>query len=263
MTTILDLFSGGSILFAAIPGSFSWRLRFQKDDRILSIEKRICIESKIQELAQKLEISKSIELIEKKGKFAGLQAQGIELFYGRAGIAIDPELVKVISEEQLEFLLAHELAHIKANDHLWMCVASSIVGIITTLAMNILFQLLGVYFSPNVSRLLGISPAAAIGLSISHIALAFFSKWREECADKLGISICSDAAQTAAPTFFDSLKTFYIECRNSEEDPYLFRLLVRFLITSDGDVRFDIYHPSLKTRINYLQFNNGQNRIIT
>ncbi len=67
MTTFLNLCVGGSILLGVIPGSFSWRLRLQKDDKLLSLTKRQQIESKVQELAQKLGINKPIELIEKKG----------------------------------------------------------------------------------------------------------------------------------------------------------------------------------------------------
>jgi Zn-dependent protease with chaperone function len=252
MTTFLNLFSAGSTLFSAIPGSFSWRLRFQKDDKLLSTDKRNQIESKIQELAQKLGISKPIELIEKKGLMTGAQAQGIAFFSGRAGIAIDPDIAHVIPEAELEFVIAHELSHIKANDAMWMGVASSIVGLITTLAMSILFPS-SVAFSSTVATLILTSPAALVGLLVSVIALVVFSKWREECADKLGFSVCSDAAQKAAPQFFDSMRASQIEYRNNEEGSCLSRMWRRFLITEDGECRLDILHPSLKTRIKYLQ----------
>ena len=93
MATFLNLCSGGSMFLSVIPGSFSWRLRLQKDDKLLSVTKRKHIESKIQELAQRLGINKPIELIEKNGLMAGAQAQGVSFFSGRAGIAINPDLV--------------------------------------------------------------------------------------------------------------------------------------------------------------------------
>ncbi len=149
---------------------------------------------------------------------AGAQAEGVSLFSGRAGIAINPDLVDEISGGQLEFLLAHELSHIKANDLIWMGGVLSIVGVITTLAMSILFPSSAAYFSPIVMATLMVSsPAAVVGLSVSLVALVFFSKWREECADKLGFSVCSDAAQKAAPQFFEKIRTAQIEYRNDEE----------------------------------------------
>ncbi len=118
MTTFLNLCSGGGILLSTIPGIFSLRFRIQKDDKLLSTIKRNHIELKIQELTQKLGLGKPIELIEKKGLTTGAQAQGVAFFSGRAGIAINPDLVDEISEEELEFLIAHELSHIKANDYI-------------------------------------------------------------------------------------------------------------------------------------------------
>lgn len=252
MTTFLNLFRGGTMLFSAIPGSFSWRLRFQKDDKLLSTEKRNQIESKAQELAQKLGISKHIELIEKKGLMTGAQAQGIAFFSGRAGIAIDPYMADEMSEAELEFLIAHELSHIKANDIVWMGAIPGIVGVITTLAMTILFPST-VVFSSTVATPILTSPAALVGLSVSLVAFAFFSRWREECADKLGFSVCSKAAQKAAPQFFEKIRTVQIEYRNNEEGSCFSKLWRKFLITEAGDFRFDVLHPSLKTRIKYLQ----------
>lgn len=241
---------------STIPGAFSWRLRFQKDDKFLSIDKRNYLESKTQELSQKLGISKPIELIEKEGSMTGAQAQGTVFFSGRAGIVIDPEVVYDMSEAELEHLLAHELSHIKANDLIWMGAISGIVGAIATLAVSTLFPSSATYFSPIVMMTLMVSsPAAVVGCSVSGIAFACFSKWREECADKLGLSICSDAAQKAAPKFFDAMRTSQIEYRNDEEGSCLSKWWRRFLITEDGDSRFDIFHPSLKTRIKYLQPN--------
>jgi Zn-dependent protease with chaperone function len=216
------------------------------------MDKRNQIELKIQELAQKLGISKPIELIEKKGLLTIAQAQGIAFFSCRAGIAIDPDIADVMPEAELEFLLAHELSHIKTNDNMWMGVVPGIVGIVATLAMSILFPS-SIAFSSIVATLILTSPAALVGLSVSVIAFVILSKWREECADKLGFSVCSDAAQKAAPQFFDSIRTAQIEYRNDEEGSYLSQLWRKFLITEAGEFRFDVFHPSLNTRINYLQ----------
>ena len=92
-----------------------------------------------------------------------------------------------------------------------------------------------------------------VGLSVSVIASVFFSKRREESADKLGLSICSDAAQKAAPQLFDAIRMLQIEYRNDKEGSDLSKLWKRFLIAEDGESRLDVLHPSLKNRIRYLQ----------
>ncbi len=151
-------------------------------------------------------------------------------------------------------MVAHELSHIKANDLIWLETVPGIAGVITTLAMSILFPSSATYFPPIViATLMVSSPAAVVGLSVSGIAFLAFSKWREKCADKLGFSICSNAAQKAAPLCFDTIRISQIEYRNGEEGSYLSKVWRRFLITEDGEARFDVYHPSLKNRKEYLQ----------
>lgn len=255
MATYLNLLSASSFLLVSVPGSCSWRLRFQKDDRVLSVEKRNHIELKILELAKKLKISRPVELIEIRGLMGGAQAQGNEIFSGRIGIAINPELCDEMPEEELEFFLAHELSHIKANDLVSVGIASGIVGMITTLAMCKIFPSSATYFSKLVMVTTKVtSPAAAVGIVASQIAFAFFSKYREECADKLGLSICSNDAQKKAYKFFENIQIDQITFRNNEEgSSYLSILLKRLLITKEGEFRFDVFHPSLKNRINYLR----------
>lgn len=258
MTTCLNVFTGGANLFLiGIPGSFSWRLLFQEDAKLLSTEKRSCIELKVRELATKLGISKPVELIEIKGLICGAQAQGNAIFPGRIGIAINPELVDELPEAHLEFLIAHELSHIKVNDIMWMGLVPGIVGTITTLAMNIIFPSSATLFS---NLICCISPATSlaslIGLTVASVTFVIFSKWREECADKLGWSVCSKAAQNVAYNFFLTLQVKHIIHRNSQEGSFLSKLWRKFLITADGDVRYDIFHPSLKNRVNYLLLNS-------
>lgn len=255
MKTCLSLFSGcGGFFFGIIPGSCSWRLHFQEDDKLLNKEKRDYIELKIQEIAQKLKISKPIELIERKGLITIAQAQGVAIFSGRIGIAIDPELADEMSEAELEFIIAHELSHIKTNDHILLWAIPGLVGVITNLAIRILFpSFSSITFSPIVKTTIIRSPAALAAQIVSVITFVFFSKWREECADKLGFSICSDAAQKAASKSFDKIRIAQIEYRNIKEGSYLSRLWRKFLITKDGEFRLGILHPSLKSRINYLQ----------
>jgi Zn-dependent protease with chaperone function len=254
MATYLNLLSGASFFLAAIPGSISWRLRFQKDACLLDSRIKKFIESKIKEFALKLGISKEVELREIKDLMGYAQAQGNAIWPGRIGIVIDSELANKASQDQLEFLIGHELSHIKANDAIWMATAASSVGVITTLAMSILFPSSAAYFSKLViCTFMVSSPAAAIGLTASSIAFVFFSKRREECADRLGFAICSKAAKQAAPQFFEKIIKEHLEDRDNQKDTYWLRLLTRILITKEGNDRLDLFHPSLTKRVEYLK----------
>lgn len=246
MAAFLDLLSSGSAFVCTIPSAFSWRLRFQTDDQLLPQAKRRSIESKIQELAKELGISKTIELIEKRNLATGAQAQGIGSFSSRIGIVIDPDLANALPEAELEFVLAHELSHIKANDNLWIGVFPSIAGVITTLAMSTLFPSLAADFSISI-----VSLSAVPGIAVSTIALFSLSKWREECADKLGFSACSCNAKKAAPAFFDRIRVGQARLRDND-------VLKRFLFTEDGESRLDVLHPPLASRVQYLRDLNSQ-----
>ncbi|MBA3239525.1 MAG: M48 family metalloprotease [Parachlamydiaceae bacterium] len=253
----LNVLSGASFLLGAINAFLPWRLYLQEDAKQLSEEKRNQLEIKIQELANKLGISKPVELIEIKGMVGQAQALGIDMLPGRIGIAIDPDMVESIPEAELEFLISHELSHIKTNDIFWMMVVPAIIGGISTLAICILFPSLATLFSPLIMGIFMVaSPAAVIGLAVSVAALIFFSRWREECADKLGFSVCSDEAQKAAATFFENLRTTMIELKNNQEDDSCFdQFLKNYFLTEDGDDLLDLSHPTLTARIKYLQPN--------
>lgn len=254
MTTCLNLISGGSFLLVGVFGSLSWRLRFQKDGKILLNENRKEIESNIKKLAQNIGIEKPVELIEVNKVTTIAQAQGIGSFSGRVGIAINPGQILQLYKFERELLIAHELAHIKTNDPLWMGLIPGIAGVITTLAMTILFPSSGTYFSRNIviNSLIG-SPAALVGIAVSFIVCSFFSKWREECADKLAMSICSNEAKLAAPMLFERLKQAHILHRNDPKCKGFSKLWRKLLISQNGDYIFDIFHPSYNARINYLQ----------
>lgn len=246
MVTCLNLCFSGSTFLVSISAIFPWRLHFQKDAKLLSPEKRSYLESKIRELSEKLAISRRVELLEIKGLlFTDAQALGFAASPGRLGIAINPESFDCMPEEMQEVIIAHELSHIRSNDFAWVGICSSILGVITALALHILFPSLSIY-SPD-------SPAAIIGFAVSTVALIFFSRWREECADKRGLSICSAPARVAAPYIFEWLKEETLHYRNDPKSSSLSKLWRKFCISEEGEDRLDILHPSLKTRIRYIR----------
>lgn len=252
--TCLTLVNAGCWAPIATLWSSCWNKYIQKQACQLSPEKRGFIDSKIDELSKKFLIDRRVELKEIDGLTTGLQALGNAALPFRLGIGINPVMASELSEAELEFLIAHELSHIKANDLLVIGAVSGLIGVIAALAAIIIFPASATSFSLTVSLLTQVaSPAALVGITVSFIALVFLSRWREECADKLAFSICSKEAQKAAPKFFERIKRLQIEFRNSEEGSPLSKLWRRFEINEHGDCRFDIFHPSHETRINYLR----------
>lgn len=243
--TSLNSWPSAEFLVISLPGVFSWRLRFQKDDKLLEKEKREEVEAKIQELATKLGISKPLELLEKKGLLAGMQAQGTASLPFRSGIAMDPELVNAMSTEETEFVLSHELAHIKTNDTLWLGVVPAMVHAIMTISIRILIP------AAALNTAMVISPSLLMSI-IAYASFALFSRWREECADRLAFSICSDEAKKAAPLFFERMRKNNIAVRNGPASSSLLKYVRHFLITENGEFLADVLHPSLKTRIRSL-----------
>jgi Zn-dependent protease with chaperone function len=245
----LNLFHGGAFWFTPLLGEtvFSWKLWWYSDEKILASSERQVLEKKIQDIAGKLGITKKIELREVEGFFSGAQAAGNNLLPGRAGIILDPALAECSSAE-LEFILAHELAHIKSNDLLTIFLFGAVVGIITTIALIILFPPLSIY-----SPFLGCAPAATIGFLVGTVALIFFSQWRERCADELAFSICSKEGREGGIKFIERMRDMNLAYRNENSDSSFTRLWRKIYVTQGGDVRWDIFHPSLNNRIEHLK----------
>lgn len=253
----MNFISGGSILFASGAAFFPVGLFWCKDEKVLDRVFRKSIEEQIDSLSQKLEIDKKIELIERRSFMFGAQAHGSMLFPGtRVGILIDSDLADEIDPHQREFLLAHELSHIKRNDVFWLSAFSGFVGMVVTWASTFVAPSLERYPSDHVFfkclkyGLFIWSPSAFLGQLSSLVTFIFYSRYVEEKADRLALSICSDEGKKGAIEFFDEIRSHHKKVRN-EGDSFFERCKLQILLTEDGDFRFDVVHPSLKKRIAY------------
>jgi|SRR5580700_11292453 Zn-dependent protease with chaperone function len=239
--TLLSLSVSGTLLISSIlAGCFPWQLHFQNNQDFEGPEKNDLL-SKIKKLAKKLEIKKEISLLEEKD-LGTVKAVGVAILPGRAAIFIDPDIARNLSLPELEFIMAHELAHIKANDVILKLTYLSAVYLIAAVAMNTLPWSTGA----------GLAIGEATVSAAVFVAYHFFSQWREGCADSLGFSVCSEKAKRAAFKFFEEERTSLLSKRNSKEGSYLSRLWRSFQITEDGDNRLDVGHPPTTARIRAL-----------
>lgn len=226
---------------------FALQLRFQENhEEALSRRERERLKSITNELIYRLQIKEQVEVKVARGIEGSwsLYAEGAPMLSDRVGYVIDLNSARRFSPEELEFLIAHELSHLKSNDLLWMGVVPAAAALTTTLAADILFPSSASYFSDFVKTYFFPSPAALVGQVVGLFTLAYFSQWREECADRLAFSVCSDAAKKAAPRVFEK----FMQVNASQRISFLSQLT----ISKEGENRLDILHPSLKSRIHYL-----------
>lgn len=111
-----------------------------------------------------------------------------------AAVAVTTGITKLLSEDELRGVLAHELSHVKHRDTLIQAVAATIGGAITYIAYMLL------WFGDDESPLGLISALAMVILApiaASIIQLAI-SRQREYSADASGAAICGNPESLAS-----------------------------------------------------------------
>lgn len=260
MLTFYNLFISSSILPSGL--GILWRnyslekarnqvyTDLEHNDRFA--KKRTFLESKIKELSKKLEISEPELIVKKDCGTVATATTGI--FPIKAVVFIDPDFVSTRKKDKLEFLIAHELSHIKGNDVLWRCAVRAIAGIVMTLAMTTLFPRSATHSLPP-NPIFATSYAAVIGVIVSRFFVKFWTRWREECTDRLAYSICSKEGKEAAHKEWRDVRLEQKLLREKKT----FRIFsfsswkINLLLTKDGERRFHTDHPSLQTREDYLK----------
>lgn len=253
MNTFFNLVVGGGHAFPCISnGLIPWSLDCKKDEKLLPPRKRHALEKKVHEVADKLGVKKGIEIIEVDCAHSLANARGNTLFPGKAGIVIDAQAFEDLSREAQEFFVAHEISHIKHNDPLTMHILPGLSGAASTLAMMELFP------STALFSAVWCSPASLIGFAVGSATFIFFSRWREECADRTAFSVCSAEAKTAAIAFFEKMQVTNRQDRDDPNISFASSLWRKFLINGEGEARWDVLHPPLKARIDYLKASISQ-----
>jgi len=254
------------------------------DEKTLPSEVRTRLEETIQKLAKEAGIKKTIILKESNdcddtGGCAA--AYGNSLLPGPAGIVVSPSLFPLLNKYQQEFILAHEIAHIKANDHLTFSLLPPLIFKISFFAVVALlgstaaisggftlFSLLPPVLIYNLSR------AHKIAIVATFLFRTCLLRWRERKADEFGYKISCWGGNLFSGSVFDLLRSlqvgsritnlfaFMMEFTNSADSIREGKFLTankiqhsvfsRFLTNEQGENRMDISHPSSKKRTKYL-----------
>ena len=110
-----------------------------------------------------------------------------------AAVAVTQGLLRTMNEQELEGVIAHELAHIKHRDTLISCIAATIAGILAFIAQW--FFLLAPRRDGNPLMGILVILIAAFGAAVIK---AMISRSREFAADAEGARIAGDAAGLAS-----------------------------------------------------------------
>ena len=112
-----------------------------------------------------------------------------------SAVAVTAGILKMLSEDELEGVLAHELGHVRNRDVLLTTIAAVLAGVVTMIAQN------GIYFmgsrdedSPNPLVMILAALLAPIAASLINLAI---SRSREFEADATGAELCGKPLELA------------------------------------------------------------------
>jgi len=165
-----------------------------------------------------------------------------------AAVAATTGLLKMLTEDEVAGVMAHELAHVKNRDTLTMTVTATIAGAITALANFALF------FGNNrnnggLAGSLAIMFLAPMAAGLVQMAI---SRSREYDADKLGAEICGHPEWLAAALAKISLGAAKIPNPTAERHPETGQLMIINPLNGQGADNLFSTHPVTQNRIDRL-----------
>ena len=120
--------------------------------------------------------------------------------YKHSAIAITTGLMKILNENELKGVIAHEIAHIKNRDILISSVAATIAGVISYVAMMARWAAIfgGMGGRDNNNNILELIALAIIAPIMAMIIQFAISRSREFLADETGAKIIKDPYSLAS-----------------------------------------------------------------
>jgi len=177
-----------------------------------------------------------------------------------AAVAATTGILQLLDREELEGVIAHELAHIKNRDILTMTVAATVAGAISMLAQ------FGFFFGGGRNRDNGGMGVIGVLLAVLFAPLAAMliqmtiSRTREYSADKLGAEISGNPLGLAAALRKISSYAGRIVMPSAERNPTSAPL---FIVNPLSGQRMDNLfstHPNVENRIRALEAMAGDAR---
>ncbi|MEO1137532.1 MAG: zinc metalloprotease HtpX [Pseudomonadota bacterium] len=166
-----------------------------------------------------------------------------------AAVAATTGLLRILNENELAGVMAHELAHVKNRDTLTMTITATIAGAITMLAN------FAIFFGGNRNNGGGIIGALAI-MILAPMAAALvqmaISRGREYEADKMGAEICGNPQWLASALAKISNGAAQIPNETAERHPETGQLMIINPLSGRGADNLFSTHPATQNRIDRL-----------
>ena len=170
-----------------------------------------------------------------------------------AAVAATTGILQVLSREELEGVIAHELAHVKNRDTLTMTVAATVAGAISMLAQFGFFFGGGGRDRDNPMGMVGVLLAVLFAPMAAMLIQMTISRTREYSADRDGAAISGNPLALASALRKISAYASRIEMPSAERNPTSAPL---FIVNPLSGQRMDNLfstHPNVENRIAALE----------
>lgn len=167
-----------------------------------------------------------------------------------AAVAATTGLLRMLSDEELAGVMAHELAHVKNRDTLTMTVTATIAGAITTLANFAMF--FGGNRDSNGGNIIGQIAIMLLAPLAAGIVQMAISRGREYEADALGAEICGRPEWLASALAKISNGAARIPNEFAERHPETGQMMIVNPLSGRGADNLFSTHPSTQNRIDRL-----------
>jgi heat shock protein HtpX len=167
-----------------------------------------------------------------------------------AAVAVTSGLLRMLSPQEVEAVLAHEFAHIKNHDTLIMTITATISGALSMLANIAMFLPRG-----HDSEGRSVSPVAMLLMSIlaplaASVVQMAISRSREYEADRVGAQLCGDPVALATALEKISGMAQRIPNEQAEAHPATAHLFIMNPLSGGGSLmRLFSTHPDPAERI--------------
>jgi len=165
-----------------------------------------------------------------------------------AAVAATTGLLRMLNENEIAGVMAHELAHVRNRDTLTMTVTATIAGAITTLA-NYAFFFGGRNNHSGIIGTLAIMILAPLAAGLVQMAI---SRGREYEADRIGAEICGHPDWLAAGLAKISRGAARIHNEIAERHPETGQLMIINPLSGRGADNLFSTHPATQNRIDRL-----------
>jgi heat shock protein HtpX len=170
-----------------------------------------------------------------------------------AAIAVTEGLLQLLDRDELEGVIAHELAHIKNRDTLTMTVAATVAGAISMLAQ------FGFFFGGSSSRErnplgpLGVLLAVIFAPMAALLIRATISRTREYSADRLGARISGKPMALARALQKIAARAGKVQFLTAERFPASAPMFIANPLSGECMDNLFATHPNVENRIRELE----------